>query len=105
MRQNLLLFKLVFKGSGIKIYHATAETEIYDPPHWWRKARDAKRMIEEYISLFYNSSVISAVIRGLGISKGNIENISLGIVGKLGLVNQGRFFCHRTPRGKRFFIA
>ena len=54
MRRALLLFKLVFKGSGIKIYHATAETEIYDPQHWWRKTRDAKAMITEYVSLCYN---------------------------------------------------
>lgn len=56
MRRALILFKWVFRGTGIKIYHVTAETEteVYDPEHWWRRARDVKSMITEYISLFFN---------------------------------------------------
>ena len=54
MRRALILFKLVFRGTGIKIYHVTAEAEIYDPEHWWRKPIDVKSMITEYVSLFFN---------------------------------------------------
>jgi len=54
MRRALILFKLVFRGTGIKIYPVTAPTEIYDPEHWWRNPIDVKKMIGEYVSLFFN---------------------------------------------------
>ena len=54
MRRALLIFEWVFRGSGIRIDHATAPAEIYDPEHWWTHERDIRRLAEEYPSLLVN---------------------------------------------------
>ncbi len=53
-RRAFMIFKWVFKGTGIKVYPCTAINEFYDPLHWWRKEADAKIVLYEYISLAYN---------------------------------------------------
>ncbi len=54
MRRALMIFNLVFRGSGIKIYHAEGYTPIYHPDEWWRKERDVKEVGEEYVSILFN---------------------------------------------------
>ncbi len=54
MRRALLIFKWVFEGSGIEIYNATAESELFDPAHWWKKERDIRRVAEEYGAFVVN---------------------------------------------------
>jgi len=54
MRRALLIFKLVFKGTGIKVYNCTAKSDILDPYHWWRRERDVKMVFEEYVFTAYN---------------------------------------------------
>lgn len=54
MRRSLLTFKLVFAGTGIKIYYATAKSELYDPYRWWRSEKDVKMVFAEYLYIVYN---------------------------------------------------
>lgn len=54
MRRALMIFKLVFRGSGIKIYNCTAKNELYDPTRWWRKEIDVKIVSSEYLSIAFN---------------------------------------------------
>lgn len=53
-RRALLIFKLVFKGTGIRIYHSTAENELYNPSRWWAKERDVNTVIREYVAIVQN---------------------------------------------------
>lgn len=53
-RRALMIFKRVFKRSGIVIYHSTANDALYDPHHWWKRERDVKKIFEEYVSIVYN---------------------------------------------------
>ncbi len=54
MRRALLIFKLVFRNSGIKIYPCTAENKLYNPGGWWRKERDVEKILREYSAIVYN---------------------------------------------------
>lgn len=54
MRRALLTFRKVFKGTGIQIYPVTAQQPLHDPPNWWRRERDVRRVLEEYVSLVFN---------------------------------------------------
>ncbi len=54
MRRAYVIFRLVFRGSGIEIYPVTARNPIYHPEAWWRYERDVKRVLEEYVSLAFN---------------------------------------------------
>ena len=49
-----MLFNLVFKGTGIQIYHATAVNELYHPLQWWAKEKDARAVLIEYASMVHN---------------------------------------------------
>lgn len=54
MRRALMLFGIVFRGTGIKIYTSTAVNPLYNPSQWWRKEREVKTIAGEYLSIFYN---------------------------------------------------
>lgn len=54
MRRTLMIFRLVFKGTGIKIYNCTARNLKYDPDHWWLKERDVKAISLEYLAIVHN---------------------------------------------------
>ena len=54
MRRALMIFKLVFRGSGIKIYNCTAGRELIDTHHWWHREYEVKTVIQEYLSVFHN---------------------------------------------------
>ena len=54
MRRARMIFRWVFHGTGITLYHAGSPSPFYDPPHWWRKERDVKYVVDEYLSLFFN---------------------------------------------------
>jgi hypothetical protein len=54
MRRALWIFRWVFQGTGIEIYNATADSELFDPSVWWRKERDVRRVAEEYGSFVLN---------------------------------------------------
>ena len=54
MRRALMIFRAVFRDSGIRIYNSTAPNELFDPYHWWRRERDVKTVSQEYFSIVYN---------------------------------------------------
>ena len=54
MRRALMIFRLVFKGTGIRISTVTASNPLQDPPHWWRHERDVKAIFLEYASIGFN---------------------------------------------------
>lgn len=54
MRRALVIFNLVFRETGIKIYHSAAESGAYDPFRWWDKKHDLAFVQREYLSLAYN---------------------------------------------------
>lgn len=54
MRRALMIFRHVFKGSGIEIFHSTAVNDRYDPKHWWRRERDVKQVTLEGLSMIQN---------------------------------------------------
>ncbi|MDP2912765.1 MAG: YdcF family protein [Candidatus Omnitrophota bacterium] len=54
MRRALMLFRIVFRGTGIKIYNSTALNTLHDPPRWWLKEQEVKAIAEEYLSIAYN---------------------------------------------------
>lgn len=54
MRRTLILFGLVFRGTGIQIYPVTAPNPLYHPERWWLRERDVKSVLEEYVSLVFN---------------------------------------------------
>jgi uncharacterized SAM-binding protein YcdF (DUF218 family) len=53
-RRALMIFNWVFRGTGIKIYNSTAVNELYNPSRWWKKERDAKVILDEYVTIVYN---------------------------------------------------
>ena len=53
-KRALLVFKLVFNKTGIKIYNCTAENKLYNPLRWWEKERDVEKIIREYVAIIYN---------------------------------------------------
>jgi len=53
-RRALMIFNWVFRGTGIKIYNSTAANELYNPGFWWKKERDAKVILDEYVNIVYN---------------------------------------------------
>ena len=54
MRRAMIIFSLVFRGTGIRIYPVTAQFPLYNPPYWWRREKDVKRVLEEYVSITFN---------------------------------------------------
>ncbi|MCM8832251.1 MAG: YdcF family protein [Candidatus Omnitrophica bacterium] len=50
----LIIFKLVFKDTDIKIYHCTAQNLLFNPTKWWKKERDVEKILREYIAIIYN---------------------------------------------------
>lgn len=54
MRRALTLFKWVFRNSRISIYNCSVGNEAFDLPHWWRRERDVRILITEYISFAHN---------------------------------------------------
>ena len=54
MRRALIIFKAVFRDSGIRIYNSTAPNELFDPYHWWRREKEVKMVSQEYLSIVYN---------------------------------------------------
>lgn len=54
MRRTLMIFRLVFRGTGIKIYNCTASNVLHDPHRWWLKEKDVKAISIEYLSIAYN---------------------------------------------------
>lgn len=54
MRRAWIIFKKVFKGTGIEIYPITASNPTYQPQTWWRSEKDVRRVLEEYVSLTFN---------------------------------------------------
>ncbi|MCM8787199.1 MAG: YdcF family protein [Candidatus Omnitrophica bacterium] len=54
MARSLIIFKLVFKDTGIEIYHCTAKNLLYNPARWWKKERDVEKIFREYIAIVYN---------------------------------------------------
>lgn len=54
MRRALMIFKFVFKGTGVKVYNCTAENVLWNPRKWWLKERDLKVISLEYLSIAYN---------------------------------------------------
>lgn len=53
-RRALMTFRWVLKGTGIKIYNCTAVNELLNPPQWWAKERDARIVLQEYLTIAYN---------------------------------------------------
>jgi len=53
-RRALMIFRMVFRGTGIKIYNCTARNEAYRPDSWWRSEKDVKAVSLEYMSIPYN---------------------------------------------------
>lgn len=54
MRRALILFTLLFRGTGIRIYHASVAPKGFDPRQWWRKKKELAYVRREYLSLAYN---------------------------------------------------
>ena len=54
MRRALYIFKRVFEGTEIRIYHATAVNLLYHPEQWWKQERDVRRVFEEYAAIPFN---------------------------------------------------
>jgi len=54
MRRAFMIFKTVFRGSGIEIYNCTAVNTLFDPPRWWQKEKDVRMVMSEYCSLVFN---------------------------------------------------
>lgn len=54
MRRTKFLFDLVFRGSGITLFQATAKHTLFDPAHWWRKERDIRAVTDEYGAFIFN---------------------------------------------------
>lgn len=54
MRRALIIFWMVFRGSGIKIYHSSAADPGFDAARWWTREKYVKTMAEEYLSIAYN---------------------------------------------------
>lgn len=53
-RRALLIFRLVFRGTGIRIYNCTADNKLYNPARWWLKERDVDTVLREYMAIVYN---------------------------------------------------
>src|SRR3989338_11303428 len=53
-RRALMIFQLVFRGTGIAIYPVVVNNPQYEPRFWWRHEDDVKRVLEEYVSLVFN---------------------------------------------------
>ena len=54
MRRALIIFKAVFRETGIKIFNYTAGTNLINPNKWWRSEYEVKTVIQEYLSLVHN---------------------------------------------------
>ncbi|MDD5218168.1 MAG: YdcF family protein [Candidatus Omnitrophica bacterium] len=66
MRRALMIFRFVFRGTGVRIDHATAANPLLNPARWWTKERDVKGVLMEYVSIVYN--VFYHFILGKGIT-------------------------------------
>lgn len=55
MRRAMIIFNFVFRGTGIRIYPVTAQNPLYNPQYWWRREKDVKRILEEYVSIIFNT--------------------------------------------------
>ena len=53
-RRAMIIFKWVFRNTGIKIYNCTAKNELFNPHCWWVKERDVKEVVLEYSSMIHN---------------------------------------------------
>jgi len=53
-RRARIIFKFVFRNTGIKILSCTAMSAFYDPNHWWMNESDVREVILEYSALIHN---------------------------------------------------
>jgi uncharacterized SAM-binding protein YcdF (DUF218 family) len=53
-RRSMIIFKSVFRSTGVRIYNCTAKDEFYNPNHWWAKESDVREVILEYSALIHN---------------------------------------------------
>jgi uncharacterized SAM-binding protein YcdF (DUF218 family) len=53
-RRALMIFKAVFKGTGINIFNCTTGLEAINPPRWWQNEIDVKIVLQEYLSIAHN---------------------------------------------------
>ncbi len=54
-RRALMIFRAVFRGSGIKIYNCSAGRELLNPRTWWKKEDEVKFILQEYLSMVHNT--------------------------------------------------
>jgi len=54
MRRALLIFKYVFRGSGINIYNCSAGKELNNPSRWWHREGEVKGVFHEHLSMGHN---------------------------------------------------
>ena len=53
MRRAMLLFDREYAGSGIDLIPVAASPSWFNPDHWWRRERDLRVVLEEYVKLGY----------------------------------------------------
>jgi len=54
MRRAMIIFGLVFRNTGIRIYPVTANDSIHHPQYWWQRERDVKSVFGEYLAIGFN---------------------------------------------------
>jgi uncharacterized SAM-binding protein YcdF (DUF218 family) len=53
-RRALMIFKIIFKGTGIKIFTCNVGLDVINPHRWWQKELEVKMVLQEYLSMAHN---------------------------------------------------